>query len=75
MTSISAKFGGFKSTAGTVTLKVGEASVGTGALNGTNDVTVTSTSTAVGNKVTITVTNIAKGVKCYNIQVKYKTAN
>ena len=75
VTSISAKFGGFKSTAGTVTLKVGEASVGTGALNGTNDVTVTSTSTAVGNKVTITVTNIAKGVKCYNIQVKYKTAN
>lgn len=75
VTSISAKFGGNGSTAGTITLKVGEASVGTGALNGTNDVTVTSTSTAVGNKVTITVTNIARGVKCYNIQVKYKTAN
>lgn len=75
VTSISAKFGGFGSTAGDVTLKVGETSVGTGALNGTTDVTVTSTSTAVGNKVTITVTNIAKGVKCYNIQVKYKTAN
>lgn len=73
--SISAKFGGFGDTKGDVTLKIGEASVGTGALNGTNDVTVTSTSTAVGNKVTITVTNIAKGVKCYNIQVKYKTAN
>lgn len=75
VTSISAKFGGFGSTAGTVTLKVGETSVGTGNLNETNDVTVTSTSTAVGNKVTITVTGIAKGVKCYNIQVKYKTAN
>lgn len=75
VTSISAKFGGNGSTAGTITLKVGEASVGTGALNGTNDVTVTSTSTAVGNKVTITVTNIARGVKCYNIQVTYKTAN
>lgn len=75
VTSISAKFGGFGSTAGDITFKVGETSVGTGALNGTNDVTVTSTSTAVGNKVTITVTNIAKGVKCYNIQVKYKTAN
>ncbi len=73
--SISAKFGGFGDTKGDITLKVGEASVGTGALNGTNDVTVTSTSTAVGNKVTITVTNIARGVKCYNIQVKYKTAN
>lgn len=75
VTSISAKFGGNSSTAGTITLKVGETIVGTGALNGTNDVTVTSTSTAVGNKVTITVTKIAKGVKCYNIQVKYKTAN
>lgn len=75
MTSISAKFGGFNGTAGTVTLKVGETSVGTGKLNAGKDVTVTSTSTAVGNKVTITVTGIAKGVKCYNIQVKYKTAN
>ncbi len=75
VTSISAKFGGFSGTAGTVTLKVGETSVGTGKLNAGTDVTVTSTSTAVGNKVTITVTNIAKGVKCYNIQVKYKTAN
>lgn len=74
VTSISAKFGGFGDTKGDITLKVGEASVGTGALNGTNDVTVTSTSTAVGNKVTITVTKIAKGVKCYNISVKYKTA-
>lgn len=73
--SISAKFGGFGDTKGDITLKVGEASVGTGTLNGKNDVTVTSTSTAVGNKVTITVTNIARGVKCYNIQVKYKTAN
>lgn len=75
VTSISAKFGGFSGTAGTVTLKVGETSVGTGKLDAKNDVTVTSTSTAVGNKVTITVTGIAKGVKCYNIQVKYKTAN
>lgn len=75
VTSISAKFGGNSSTAGTITLKVGETIVGTGKLNAKNDVTVTSTSTAAGNKVTITVTNIAKGVKCYNIQVKYKTAN
>ena len=74
VTSISAKFGGYSKTAGTVTLKVGETSVGTGNLNETNDVTVTSTATAVGNKVTITVTGIANGVKCYNIQVKYKTA-
>ena len=73
--SISAKFGGNKGTAGTITLMVGEASVGTGKLNAGTDVTVTSASTAVGNKVTITVTDVANGVKCYNIQVKYKTAN
>ena len=75
VTSISAKFGGFGDTAGDITFKVGETTVGTGKLNDKNDVTVTNTSTAAGNKVTITVTNIAKGVKCYNIQVKYKTAN
>lgn len=79
VTSISAKFGGFNETQGTITLKVGDVSVGTGKLEGTkkgtDDVIVTNTSTAAGNKVTITVTNIAKGVKCYNIQVKYKTAN
>lgn len=75
VTSISAKFGGFGGTAGTITLKVGETTVGTGELNETTDVTVKSTSTAAGNKVTITVTGIARGVKCYNIQVKYKTAN
>lgn len=75
VTSISAKFGGFKGTAGTVTLKVDETSVGKGTLNAKNDVTVTSTTTAAGNKITVTVTDIAKGVKCYNIQVKYKTAN
>lgn len=74
VTSISAKFGGFSGTAGTVTLKVGDNSVGTGSLNAANDVTVTSTSTASGNKVTITVTGIAKGVKVYNITTKYKTA-
>lgn len=75
VTSISAKFGRFTDTAGTITLKVGETQVGTGKLNAKNDVTVTNTSTAAGNKVTITVTNIANGVKCFNIQVKYKTAN
>lgn len=75
VTSISAKFGGFNRTAGTVTLKVNETSVGKGTLNAKNDVTVTSTTTAAGNKVTVTVTDIAKGVKCYNIQVKYKTVN
>lgn len=75
ITSISADFGGFQNTAGKVSLKIGEKEVGTGALGGTKDITVNSTSTAAGNTVTVNVTNIARGVKCYNIQVKYKTAN
>ena len=71
VSNVEAKFGGFSSTAGNVTLKVGDTSVGTGKLNATSDVIVQSTSTASGNKVTVTVTDIAKGVKCYYISVNY----
>lgn len=70
--SFSAKFGGFNGTAGDVTLKVGETTVGSGSLNGTNDVTVSATNTTtVGTLLTVTVTNIAKGVKAYEINVTY----
>ena len=72
VSNVSAKFGGFGGTAGTVTLKVGDTSIGTGKLNATTDVEVKSTSTASGNVVTVTVTGIAKGVKCYYITVEYK---
>lgn len=72
--SIEAKFGGFSGTAGTVSLKVGDTSVGSGSLNADNDVTVSSTSTAKGNVVTVSVTGISKGVKCYYIKVGYQTA-
>ena len=71
VTSFSAKFGGFNGTEGNVTLKVGDTSVGTGSLDATNDVTVTSKSSAVGNVLTVTVTNISKGVKAYNISYTY----
>lgn len=71
---IEAKFGGFKGTAGTVSLKVGDTSVGSGSLNASNDVTVSSTSTAAGKVVTVSITDISKGVKCYYIKVVYKTA-
>lgn len=71
VSNVETKFGGFSGTAGNVTLKVGDTSVGTGKLNATSDVVVKSTSTASGNKVTVTVTNIAKGVKCYYISVNY----
>ena len=70
--AFSAKFGGFSNTAGDITLKVGDTSVGTGALNATTDVTVSATNTSTaGTVLTVTVTNIAKGVKCYNISYTY----
>lgn len=75
VTSIETKFGGFAGTKGDITLKVGDISVGNATLNEGEDVITKSSTTSTGNTVTITVTNIANGVKCYNIQVKYKTAN
>ena len=74
ITSFSAKFGGFADTAGDIVLKVGETTVGSGSLNATNDVIVTNTSIAAGDVLTITVTNIAKGVKCYYITYTINTS-
>ena len=71
-TVLSIKLGGFSGTAGDVTLEVGSTTVGTGSLNATNDVTVSSTSSADGRAITITVDNIAKGVKVYNITAEYE---
>lgn len=72
--NFSAKFGGFKSTAGNISLMVGDTEVGAGSLKASSDVTVTSTSGAAGKVLKVTVTNIAKGVKCYNISVTYEQA-
>jgi len=70
--AFSAKFGGFNGTAGTVTLKVDNTTVGSGSLNGSSDVTVSATdNTAVGTVLTVTVTGISKGVKAYEINVTY----
>lgn len=69
---MSVKFGGFKNTAGTIKLLVGDKEIGTGKLNAKNDVTVTSTTGASGTQLTVKVTNIAKGVKCYNISYTYE---
>ena len=80
ITSFSAKFGGFNSTAGSVTLKVTNiststtTSVGTGSLSGTSDVTVSSSSEATGDSLTVTVTSIDKGVKCYYVSYTYTNA-
>ncbi len=71
ITSMSAKFGGFNGTAGTITMKVGETTIGTGSLNATSDVTVSNSSQATGTVLTVTVTGIAKGVKVYYISYTY----
>lgn len=71
ITAFSAKFGGFNNTGGTITLKVGDTSVGSGSLNETSDVTISNSSTASGTVLQVTVTNISKGVKCYYISYTY----
>lgn len=70
--NLSITLGGFSGTEGTVNLKVGDVAIGTGNLNGTNDVTVSSTTEAQGNTIQITVTGISKGVKVYNIVAEYE---
>ena len=68
VTAFSAKFGGFSNTVGTITLNVGNQSVGTGSLDGVNDVTISkSSSVAIGSKLSVSVTGIDKGVKVYFI--------
>ena len=67
ISAFEAKFGGFNNTAGIITLKVDETTYGTGALNGTNDVIVSCLPMVSGTVLTVTVTEIAKGVKCYYI--------
>ena len=75
ITAFSAKFGGFSDTEGTITLKVGDTSVGSGSLSGSSDVVVSNTKSAVGSVLTITVTDIAKGVKCYYVSCTYANAS
>ena len=75
ITDFSAKFGGFSKTAGTVTLKVDDTSVGTGSLSETSDVVVKNSSEATGKTLTVTVTGIARGVKAYYISYTYTTSS
>ncbi|MBO4663684.1 MAG: bacterial Ig-like domain-containing protein [Bacteroidaceae bacterium] len=69
--SFSAKFGGNNGTAGTITLNVGDKTVGSGKLDAGNDVTVSSTSSATGTTLTVSVSGIKKGVKVYYITYSY----
>lgn len=73
-TSFSAKFGGFSGTAGNISLTVDGNEVGSGSLSATDDVNVGGElkTAATGKELKVTVTNIAKGVKCYNISYTYE---
>ena len=67
VTALSISLGGFSGTAGDVTLKVGSTTIGSGSLSAGDDVDVSNSSEASGTTITITITNIAKGVKVYGI--------
>ncbi len=71
ITNFEAKFGGFSGDAGDITLKVGESDVATGSLNGTTDVVVKNSSSAVGTVLTVTVTNTNLRCKVYYIKYSY----
>lgn len=65
--NIFAKFGGFNGTVGNVSIMVDDNEIATGSLDGSNDVIVSSSSAVTGQTITITITDIDKGVKCYYI--------
>lgn len=73
ITAMSAKVGGFSGTAGTVNLKVGTTTIGTGNLNAATDVVVSNTKTESGTVLTVTITPSSnKGVKVYYVSATYK---
>lgn len=76
-TSFSAKFGGFKGTVGNISLTVDGTKVGSGNLSATKDVVVGGElkTATTGKELKVTVTNIARGVKCYNISYTYEDSD
>lgn len=76
-TTFSAKFGGFKDTAGNISLTVDDTKVGSGSLSAKNDVVVDGElkTATTGKELKVSVTGIAKGVKCYNITYTYEDSS
>ena len=76
-TTFSAKFGGFKGTAGNISLTVDDTKVGSGSLSEKNDVVVDGElkTATTGKELKVSVTGIAKGVKCYNITYTYEDSS
>ena len=70
VSALYSKWGGFSSTAGTVSMKIGNTEVKTGSLSGTSDIEVKQadgsySSGVVSNTITITLNKISKGIKLY----------
>ena len=76
-TTFSAEFGGFSGTKGNISLTVDGTVVGSGNLNAANNVTVGGglKTAATGKELKVSVTGIAKGVKCYNIKYIYEDSS
>ena len=76
-TFFSAEFGGFSGTKGNISLTVDGTEVGSGNLNAANNVTVGGglKTAATGKELKVSVTGIAKGVKCYNIKYIYEDSS
>lgn len=76
-TSFSAEFGGFGDTAGNISLTVDGTKVGSGSLSATKDVVVGGElkTATTGKELKVTVTNIARGVKCYKISYTYEDSD
>ncbi len=76
-TTFSAEFGGFSGTKGNISLTVDGIEVGSGNLNAANNVTVGGglKTAATGKELKVSVTGIAKGVKCYNIKYIYEDSS
>ena len=69
--NVSASFGGNSDSAADVTIRVGSTTIGTGSVPSSNDVVVSSTSSASGSSLVVALTNIAKGIKAYSISYTY----
>lgn len=76
-TSFSAEFGGNDGTVGNISLTVDGNEVGSGSLSASANVVVGGElkTATIGKELKVTVTNIARGVKCYNISYTYEDSS
>lgn len=76
ITDFAIDLGGFSGTAGNVTLKVDNYTIGSGKLSTTSDVSVKATDTSKsGSTLTASITGISKGVKAYGISYSFGSSS